>query len=62
VGGGNPELGRLMAEYNQSAVLRSLYTYQQSLQEVIGLIENKQWDNLEAFLANTQRDRPFYVD
>jgi arogenate dehydrogenase (NADP+) len=62
VGGGNPELGRLMAEYNQSAVLRSLYTYQQSLQEIIDLIEAKQWDNLEAFLANTQRDRPFYVD
>ncbi|TYQ29069.1 prephenate/arogenate dehydrogenase [Pseudanabaena sp. UWO311] len=62
VGGGNPELGRLMAEYNQSAVLRSLHTYQQSLQEVISLIENKQWEELEAFLANTQRDRSFYVD
>jgi len=62
VGGGNPELGRLMAEYNQSAVLRSLYTYQQSLQEVISLIESKEWDQLEDFLANTQRDRPLYVD
>lgn len=62
VGGGNPELGRLMAEYNQSAVLRSLQNYQQSLQEVIGLIENKKWEELEAFLANTQRDRLFYVD
>ncbi len=62
VGGGNPELGRLMAEYNQSAVLRSLKNYQQSLQEVIGLIENKQWEELEAFLANTQCDRMFYVD
>lgn len=62
VGGGNPELGRLMAEYNQSAVLRSLHNYQQSLQEAIGLIENKQWEELEAFLANTQCDRKFYVD
>ncbi len=62
VGGGNPELGRLMAEYNQPALLRSLQTYQQSLQEVISLIENKQWAELEAFLANTQRDRAFYVD
>jgi arogenate dehydrogenase (NADP+) len=62
VGGGNPELGRLMAEYNQSAVLRSLQNYQQSLQEVIGLIENKKWEELEAFLANTQRDRALYVD
>ena len=61
VGGGNPELGRLMAEYNQSAVLRSLQTYQQSLQEAIALIENKQWEQLEAWLANTQSDRQFYV-
>ena len=62
VGGGNPELGRLMAEYNQSALLRSLYTYQQSLQEVINLIENKQWQELEVLLANTQGDRPLYVE
>ncbi len=62
VGGGNPELGRLMAEYNQAAILRSLYSYQNSLQEVIDLIENQQWQQLEDFLANTQRDRTFYVD
>jgi arogenate dehydrogenase (NADP+) len=62
VGGGNPELGRLMAEYNQPALLRSLQTYQHSLQEVISLVENKQWAELEAWLANTQRDRAFYVD
>jgi arogenate dehydrogenase (NADP+) len=62
VGGGNPELGRLMAEYNQSAVLRSLHIYQQSLQEVIDLIEAKEWNQLEDFLANTQRDRQFYVE
>ena len=61
VGGGNPELGRLMAEYNQPALLRSLQTYQHSLQEVISLVENKQWAELEAWLANTQRDRAFYV-
>jgi len=29
---------------------------------VIVLIENKQWEELEAFLANTQRDRPLFVD
>jgi arogenate dehydrogenase (NADP+) len=62
VGGGNPELGRLMAEYNQSALLRSLYTYQRSLQGVIDLIETKQWEQLEVFLTNTQGDREFYVD
>ena len=62
VGGGNPELGRLMAEYNQSALLRSLTTYQQSLQSLINLIENQQWQEIESFLANTQQDRHFYVD
>ena len=62
VGGGNPELGRLMAEYNQPAILRSLYTYQQSLQKTIGLIERKQWEELETFLASTQCDRNFYLD
>jgi arogenate dehydrogenase (NADP+) len=61
VGGGNPELGRLMAEYNQSALLRSLYAYQQSLQDVIGLVESQQWEQLEAFLTNTQSDRNFYL-
>jgi arogenate dehydrogenase (NADP+) len=61
VGGGNPELGRLMAEYNQSALLRSLHTYQESLQKAIDLVEAKQWEQLEAFLANTQLDRAFYV-
>jgi arogenate dehydrogenase (NADP+) len=61
VGGGNPELGRLMAEYNRSAVLRSLYLYQQSLQATIDLIENQQWIELEAFLTKTQSDRPSYL-
>jgi len=61
VGGGNPELGRLMAEYNQEAILRSLQEYQLSLQLTIDLIKNKQWEELELFLADTQRDRPLYV-
>jgi arogenate dehydrogenase (NADP+) len=61
VGGGNPELGRLMAEYNQSAVLRSLYAYRQTLQELINLIEAQDWDKIEALLSKTQRDRPLYV-
>jgi len=31
VGGGNPELGLMMAQYNQDAVLRSLHTYRHQL-------------------------------
>ncbi|WP_055077818.1 prephenate/arogenate dehydrogenase [Pseudanabaena sp. 'Roaring Creek'] len=62
VGGGNPELGRLMAEYNQKALLGSLQAYQKSLQQVIALIETEQWQELENFLATTQRDRELYMN
>ncbi|MDX2254515.1 MAG: prephenate/arogenate dehydrogenase [Pseudanabaenaceae cyanobacterium bins.39] len=61
VGGGNPELGRLMAEYNQTALLRSLQAYQQSLQQVIDLVADGQWDALEDLLTTTQRDRELYL-
>ena len=61
VGGGNPELGRLMAEYNRSALLQSLHRYQQSLQDIIALVENNQWQELEALLNITQSDRAYFV-
>lgn len=61
VGGGNPELGRFMAEYNQLALLKALQNYQQSLQEIIALVENSQWQELESLLTNTQSDRANFV-
>ena len=61
VGGGNPELGRLMAEFNSPALLVALKRYRSNLDEMIATIETSQWDTLQAELTQTQRDRPGYV-
>jgi arogenate dehydrogenase (NADP+) len=60
VGGGNPELGRLMAEYNRDALLMALAGYRQNLDRLTTMIENAQWDDLEAYLRTTQAVRPDY--
>ena len=61
VGGGNPELGRLMAEFNTDALLASLYQYRSQLDRIIGQVEIGEWNALEARLMETQRDRPLYL-
>jgi arogenate dehydrogenase (NADP+) len=61
VGGGNPELGRLMAEYNRDALLTALAGYRQNLDQLTAMIENAQWDDLEAYLRTTQAVRPDYL-
>ncbi len=61
VGGGNPELGMMMAKYNQQAVLRSLQTYRASLDTVIEQLQHHDWDALDAQLQNTAIARPPYV-
>lgn len=61
VGGGNPELGRLMAEFNTPALLVALRRYRSTLDEMIDHVESSQWDELQARLGETQRDRPEYV-
>jgi arogenate dehydrogenase (NADP+) len=61
VGGGNPELGRLMAEFNTPALLVALRRYRSQLDGLIGQIESGQWDALQASLGETQRDRPGYL-
>ncbi|MFN5854585.1 MAG: prephenate/arogenate dehydrogenase [Pseudanabaenaceae cyanobacterium] len=60
VGGGNPELGRLMAEYNRDALLMALAGYRQNLDRLTTMIENAQWDDLEAYLRTTQAVRSDY--
>jgi arogenate dehydrogenase (NADP+) len=62
VGGGNPELGRMMAEYNQEQLLRSLKQYQHVLGQLITEIETQNWSELEQQLQQTQRARPLFVD
>jgi arogenate dehydrogenase (NADP+) len=58
VGGGNPELGLMMARYNRSALLASLRDYREILGDLSDAIEREDWTELEAFLQFTQRSRP----
>ena len=61
VGGGNPELGLMMARYNSESLLRSLYTYRDQLDKVIALIEQENWPELEARLQQNHLTRPEFV-
>lgn len=58
VGGGNPELGLMMARYNREELLRSLQQYKQSLDRLINHIEQENWQALEQKLHYTQQARP----
>ncbi len=60
VGGGNPELGMMMARYNRPALLRSLRAYREQLDEFIRDIEQEDWDTLESKLKATQAARTRY--
>jgi arogenate dehydrogenase (NADP+) len=62
VGGGNPELGLMMARYNQKALLRSLQAYRNQLDQTIALIEQANWEGLEKRLEHTHQARPHFVD
>jgi arogenate dehydrogenase (NADP+) len=62
VGGGNPEMGMMMAEYNREAILRSLYQYRAQLDQVISSIESKQWPEIKDLLATNQSIRPEFLN
>lgn len=61
VGGGNPELGRMMAQFNQPELLRSLLSYRQTLDQIIDHIQNQEWSALEQRLQQTQQARPKFL-
>ena len=61
VGGGNWELGLMMARYNRLELLRSLLFYRQSLDHVIEQIEQEDWQSLEQFLKSTGQVRPQFL-
>ncbi len=61
VGGGNPELGLMIAQNNQQELLKVLLKYRQSLDNLIGLIEEENWQELEAKLQVTQKERPTFL-
>jgi arogenate dehydrogenase (NADP+) len=60
VGGGNPELGCLMAAYNRAPLLRSLDTYLAVLQNVREAIALGQESEILAALHVAQQQRPAY--
>jgi arogenate dehydrogenase (NADP+) len=62
VGGGNPELGVMMAQYNRQALLRSLQQYRHNLDELTNLIEQEKWTDLEEKLTATGKARPDFVE
>lgn len=61
VGGGNPELGLMMARYNRDELLRSLQHYRQNLDRAIDLIEQKNWVELEQQLQSNHAARSHFV-
>jgi arogenate dehydrogenase (NADP+) len=61
VGGGNPELGVMMAKYNRDALLDSLQGYRNNLNQIIDLIERENWGKLEELLKFNQSNRPKFI-
>ncbi|MCL2925619.1 MAG: prephenate/arogenate dehydrogenase [Trichodesmium sp. MAG_R04] len=61
VGGGNPELGRMMAEYNRLEILRSLHSFRDEIDKFIQHIEQKNWQSLEQKLKHTQQNRKLFL-
>ncbi len=62
VGGGNAELGVMMAKYNREELLRSLYSYRDNLDEIIGLIEGEKWQYLSDILTSNGEARPKFLN
>ncbi len=62
VGGGNPQLGRMMAQYNREELLRSLQYYRQSLDQLITHIEQEDWTALEQQLQRNHQTRTKFLN
>lgn len=61
VGGGNPELGVMMARYNTPALRQSLLVYRDQINHLLNLLEQQDWQALQAMLEQTHRDRPPFL-
>lgn len=61
VGGGNPELGVMMAQYNKEELLRSLQHYHYNLEALINLIKQEDWTSLKQQLKLNQLARPQFL-
>ncbi|MFZ0406815.1 MAG: prephenate/arogenate dehydrogenase [Cyanobium sp.] len=61
VGGGNPELGTLMAQGNREPLLAALAQYRRALADLEDLVAAESWSDLQASLAEAQRLRPEFL-
>jgi arogenate dehydrogenase (NADP+) len=61
VGGGNPELGTLMARHNRPALRVALAAYRQALDDLEGLVEVGDWEGLRQRLEHCQTLRPGFL-
>ncbi len=61
IGGGNPELGTLMARSNRAAVLAALGRYRQQLEGLEQLVQQERWEELEGRLSRCQELRPDFL-
>ena len=61
VGGGVPELGVMMARYNQAALRQALLTYRDRLDELIDHVDRSNWDAIESLLTETQAVRSRFL-
>ena len=61
VGGGNPELGMLMARSNREAVLQALGQYRQALADLEQLLREQRWRELRDLLQLCAKLRPEFL-
>jgi len=61
VGGGNPELGLMMAQYNRQEILRSLKRYQQEIALTIEQLTDEDWPAISQKLQETQGVRSQFL-
>ena len=61
IGGGNPELGSLMARCNREAVQQALAAYGKALQRMAEQVESGDWTALQQALASAQAARPTFL-
>ena len=61
VGGGNPELGALMARCNREALLTALAGYREAIGTLQELVQDERWPELAGALEEAQRLRPAFL-
>ncbi len=61
VGGGNSELGLMMAQYNRDEMLRSLKKYRAVIDQSITQLEDKDWNAIAHQLKMTKEGRSHFV-